>query len=235
MPTPINLAIDDPRLLLGIVEIENGRVHASSGELQAACQVLASQVCAADFALDEAQRSSVRRLLKLAGFSATGRNKPAHEFLLADVRERGSFNLINNCVDVNNYISLKHALPISILDTAGLAGRLTVRIGAEDEAYVFNSAGHAIALKKSIVLCSGAGDGKPTGGPVKDSMATKIFEAATGFLAVIYASTDGWTRAEITSVCEEMATLLARETGGEIVQSRVLPAEDPGVPPKAGL
>jgi DNA/RNA-binding domain of Phe-tRNA-synthetase-like protein len=223
MPTPINLSIDDPRLLLGIVEIQGGTVRESSVSLQSACLELACVVCEPDFVLDEGRRSSVRRILKLAGFSATGRNKPAHEFLLADLRERGSFNLINNCVDVNNYISLKHALPISILDAGKLEGQLTIRIANEDEAYVFNNAGHEIAMKKSIVLCRGAGDGEPTGGPVKDSMATKIFEDATDFLAVIYGSTEGFTRDDIQAAVDEMATLLASETGGEIVRQQVLP------------
>lgn len=223
MPLSINQTIDDPRLLLGIVEIEGGNVQDSSEQLREACRELAANVCAEDFVLDEAKRSSVRRILKLAGFSATGRNKPAHEFLLADLRERNEFNYINNCVDVNNYISLKHALPISILDAGKLDGRLTVRIGAEEESYVFNNAGHLIDMKKSICLCRGAGEGEPTGGPVKDSMATKIFEAATDFIAVMYASTEGFSRSDVQAAVDEMATLLARETGGEVVRQLVLP------------
>ena len=223
MPTPINLAIEDPRLLLGIVEISSGVVRESSADLQAACAELSSRLCQPDFVLDETRRSSVRRILKLAGFSATGRNKPAHEFLLADLRERGSFNFINNCVDVNNYVSLKHALPISILDSGKLLGTLTVRIGGEEETYVFNNAGHEMALKKCILLAHGPEGAMPTGNPVKDSMATKIFEETTDFLAVIYASSEGFSREEVQAACDEMAGLLARETGGEIVRQQVLP------------
>ncbi len=223
MPVTINLAIDDPRLLLGIVEVSAGNVHASSPELLKSCEALAAEVCAEDFSLDETKRSSVRRVLKLAGFSATGRNKPAHEFLLADVRERGSFNMINNCVDVNNYVSLKHALPISILDSGKLLGALTVRIGGEEESYTFNNAGHEMVLKKSIVLAHGPESSMPTGGPVKDSMATKIFEGATDFIAVLYASTEGFSREAVQSAVDEMATLLARETGGTVVRQAVLP------------
>lgn len=223
MPTPINLSIDDPRLLLGIVEVSSGVLHDSSAALQAACQELAERVCAPDFALDEGRRSAVRRILKLAGFSATGRNKPAHEFLLADLRERGSFNFINNCVDVNNYVSLKHALPISILDSGKLLGALTVRIGGEEETYVFNNAGHEMALKKCILLAHGPDGAMPTGNPVKDSMATKLFDGATDYLAVIYGSTEGFTRADMQAACDELATLLATETGGEIVRQQVLP------------
>ena len=152
MALDVILGIDDPRLLLGIVEITGGTLGESSAELQQACSELATQVCAEDFSLDEGRRSSVRKVLKLAGFSATGRNKPAQEFLLADVRERGAFNLINNCVDVNNYVSLKHCLPISILDAGKLDGRLTARIANEGEGYVFNNAGHLIDMKKSICL-----------------------------------------------------------------------------------
>ncbi|MCB1217166.1 hypothetical protein KDL44_07220 [bacterium] len=223
MPLELNIMIDDPRLLLGVVEISGGTLAASSAELQQACTALAATVCVEDFSLDEGRRSSVRKLLKLAGFSATGRNKPAQEFLLADVRERGEFNLINNCVDVNNYISLKHCLPISILDAGKLDGRLTVRIAAEGEGYVFNNAGHLIDMKKSICLCRGAGEGEPTGGPVKDSMATKIFEGATEYIAMMYASTEGFSREDVQAAVDEMATLLSRETGGSVVRQTVLP------------
>ena len=223
MAHDVILGIDDPRLLLGIVEITGGTLGESSAELQQACSELATQVCAEDFSLDEGRRSSVRKVLKLAGFSATGRNKPAQEFLLADVRERGAFNLINNCVDVNNYVSLKHCLPISILDAGKLDGRLTARIANEGEGYVFNNAGHLIDMKKSICLCRGEGDGEPTGGPVKDSMATKIFEGATDYIAVLYASTEGFSRDDVQAAVDEMATLLARETGGTVVRQQVLP------------
>lgn len=225
MQLEIILGIDDPRLLVGIVEISGGTLAPSSPELMQACSELAGEVTREDFQLDEGRRSSVRRILKLAGFSATGRNKPAQEFLLADVRERGEFNLINNCVDVNNYVSLKHCLPISILDAGKLDGRLTIRIASEGEGYVFNNAGHLIDMKKSICLCRGAGDGEPTGGPVKDSMATKIFGGATEYVAVLYASTEGFSRGDVQSAVDEMATLLARETGGDVVRREVLGGE----------
>ena len=214
--------IDDPRLLLGVVEAAGGEVREASPELRALGAELVASRGTADYAIPEEKRRAVRQLLKLGGFSPSGRNRPAHELLVRDLQERGEFHHINNVVDVNNVISLAHLLPISIFDTAKLGSALTVRIGEPDEGYVFNQSGQWLAVKRCITCCNGRPPGEPVGTPVKDSMATKVFPGAGGLLGIIYATTDGWSRDELAAITREFAELLVRETGGTLVKTEVV-------------
>jgi len=222
MATEITKLIDDPRLRLGIVEVSGGTVAPASGELTAIAAGLAQLMSSEAYEIPEEKRRAVRQLLKLGGFSPTGRNRPAHELLVRDLKERGEFHHINNVVDVNNVVSLESLLPISIFDVAKLAPAVTIRVGQPDEGYVFNQSGQWLDVKKCICCCNGAPPGEPIGTPVKDSMATKIFEGAGAYLGVIYGTTEGWSDDELAAITQRFAELLARETGGEIIQSLVV-------------
>jgi hypothetical protein len=125
-----------------------------------------------------------------------------------------------------------------------LGGQCSVRVGREGEGYVFNASGQWLDVKRCIVCCrlvGGAGvpaghpdtagtearptiecGGEPIGTPVKDSMATKIFEGASRYLGVIYASREGWTETELQSHTQRFAELLASETGGNVVRVDVM-------------
>ena len=122
-------------------------------------------------------------------------------------------------VDANNIISLESLLPISVFDVAKLGSRLIVRIGEPGEGYVFNQSGQWLDVKRCIVCCRGAERGEPVGSPVKDSMATKVFDDATHFCGVIYGTTAAWTTLELQETTERFASLLAEETGGAVVQA----------------
>jgi DNA/RNA-binding domain of Phe-tRNA-synthetase-like protein len=212
--------IDDPRLTTAIVEVQGGTVRPASDQLHAEAQAVSAPLLAPDYELPEATRKVVRGALKAGGFSPTGRSKPASEYLLGDLRERGGFNHISGPVDVNNVVSLETMLPISLLDGDKLGGSITIRVGAEGEGYVFNNSGQWLDVKRCIVVCGA--DGTPLGTPVKDSMAGKVFDGCTHFLAVIYGAAGLYGHDALWAVAQRMADLLARETGGEIVQVAVL-------------
>jgi len=221
MATEITSLIEDTRLLLGVAEITGGTVAPASAELSIIAAGLAQLMSSDSYEIPEAKRRAVRQLLKLGGFSPSGRNRPAHELLVRDLKERGEFHHINNVVDVNNVVSLESLLPISIFDTAKLAPTVTVRIGQPGEGYVFNQSGQWLDVKRCIACCSGAPPGEPVGTPVKDSMATKVFEEASAYLGIIYGTTEAWSREEFEAVTQRFAELLAHETGGEVVQCKV--------------
>ena len=214
----VSRQIDDPRLVLGIVEVEHGTVRNASAQLQEHANALAAQFLLEDYELPEAKRRAVRDLLKLGGFSPTGRNKPAHEFLIRDIRERGGFNFINNVVDVNNVISLESLLPISIFDVDKLEGDVVVRLGQPGERYVFNPSGQELDVKQCIVCARNGGDRAPVGTPVKDSMATKVFDGATHFLGVIYGTSALHSTYAMLGHIQRFGELLADETDGQLVQ-----------------
>jgi len=135
-------------------------------------------------------RTRVRRMLKHGKYRASGRGKPASEFLLRAALN-GEFPLINGPVDVNNAISLESGLPGSIFD-ADIAGRrLLLRWGLPGESYVFNRSGQTIDLEDLLVVCRLSDEGwRPCGNPVKDAMETKITEATRNVIAVLYAPAD---------------------------------------------
>jgi DNA/RNA-binding domain of Phe-tRNA-synthetase-like protein len=215
--------VDSPELRLGVVEVGGGMVAQASTSFQEECARLAEDIIPETWEIPEDKRSAVRKVLKLGGFSPTGRNRPAQELLVRDIKERGGFNHINNVVDVNNLVSLELLVPISIFDVAKLEpGPVTIRIGEPGEGYVFNQSGHALDVKRCLVCCHGDPPGTPIGTPVKDSMATKIFEGATGFLGVIYFPAAQFTEAELETGTQRFAEVLSRETGGRIVNCEVV-------------
>jgi len=135
-------------------------------------------------------RASVRQMLRFGKYRASGRGKPASEFLLRAAID-GSFPLVNGPVDVNNAVSLHSGLPGSLFDAA-LSGRsLLLRRGRPGESYVFNRSGQTIDLEDLLLVCRRTGAGwEPCGNPVKDSMATKIRAETRDVVAVLYAPTD---------------------------------------------
>jgi DNA/RNA-binding domain of Phe-tRNA-synthetase-like protein len=212
--------IDDPRLVLGVVEVAGGTVRPLSASMTSNAAEIAAEIADPAWELPEEQRRAVRSLLKVGGYSPTGRGRPAHEYLINDIKERGSFLHINNVVDINNIVSLQAKLPVSIFDAGKLSGDVvTVRIGVEGEGYVFNPAGQWLDVKRCIVCCDGEPPGTPIGSPVKDSMATKVFEGATHYLGVIYGTTELYDITAMTKIAGEFAELLASETGGSVVQT----------------
>ena len=223
MPIELDRRISDPRLALGIVEVRGGIVRESSAAFKARAEALAAEMGRPDYEIPEAKHRAVRDLLKLGGFGPTGRNRPAHELLVNDMKERGGFHYINNVVDVNNVVSLETLLPISIFDIEKLAPPVIVRIAVEGEGYVFNQSGQYMDVKRCIVCCHcppGAGEGGvPIGSPVKDSMETKIFEGAADYYGVIYFPAATMATDVMAAATQRFADLLATETGGRIEQA----------------
>src|SRR4030042_6779526 len=88
----------------------------------------------------------LRGMLRRGGFKPSGRNRPASEYLLRDLAATHEFHFINNLVDINNLLSLRHFLPMSVLDADGFTGELHLRLGYEKERYVFNPSGQDFDL-----------------------------------------------------------------------------------------
>ncbi|RME75278.1 MAG: hypothetical protein D6785_15030, partial [Planctomycetota bacterium] len=87
---------------------------------------------------EEERRKKVRDMLRHGRYKPTGRGKPANEYLLREALKE-NFPRINSFVDINNFISLKYILPISLwdLDKAGVR-EYEIRRGKKGESYIFN-------------------------------------------------------------------------------------------------
>ncbi|MEP0813422.1 MAG: hypothetical protein HRF49_01995 [bacterium] len=213
MKIGIRRHIEDERLALGIVRAKGLTVRPSSAEFVAKIEQLAADILAGKSGISDDAKSKVRNMLKIDGFSPSGRNRPASEYLLRELERTGKFKYINNVVDINNYISLKTALPISIFDTGKMAGAMVIRTGNVGEAYVFNPEGQIIDVKRMIVCCEEQPDytSIPFGSPIKDSMYSKVNPGCNQVLGVIYSTPQLYSAPQLESICREMADLLKSE------------------------
>ena len=111
-------------------------------------------------------------------------------------------------VDVNNIFSLRHGLPVSAFDAGKIQGDLTIRLGREDESYIFNAAGQNLACKDLVVVCDETG---PIGSPVKDSQRTKLFPGATAVVFVVYCSREVMTEQELITTSVQLGELMTED------------------------
>lgn len=145
----------------------------------------------------ERKKRAVRDMLRNGCYKPAGRAKPSSEYLLSAALE-GDFPRVNPFVDAVNLASLRYQLPMSIFDLdralGGPAGSgvrsLLCRLGRTGESYVFNAGGQSIDLEDLVCVCGypeGSEEPRPIVNPVRDSMATKLFEGGRNAAIVIYA------------------------------------------------
>jgi DNA/RNA-binding domain of Phe-tRNA-synthetase-like protein len=63
------------------------------------------------------------------------RYRSAAEALLRRLAKKGEIPCVNALVDIANLVSIRYALPISVLDASGLVGAVTVRLARGDEPF----------------------------------------------------------------------------------------------------
>ncbi|MBQ7502730.1 hypothetical protein IJT93_08475 [bacterium] len=134
-----------------------------------------------------------RRLLRWGGFRASGRSKPAAEYLVK-AAEEGILGSINAAVDVLNGVSLHTGVPIGVVDLDLCREPLSVDLGKEGESYIFNKSGQEINLKGLICMRDAAG---PCANPVKDSQRTKTSENTRRTLTLVWGSRECMEAAEL--------------------------------------
>jgi DNA/RNA-binding domain of Phe-tRNA-synthetase-like protein len=209
----LNLTIDNPKLLIGLITAENVLVSDAPPDLKDLIDnniinKLKSQnnvnsgIDGID-GIDAKYKTAIRKLLKEFGFKPTGRNKPASEYLFQSVLKNQEFFYINNVVDINNYVSLYSQLPISTIDLDNTSKNLEIRAGLEGEKYVFNTSGQSIDLKHLLCVCDIVdNESCPIANPIKDSMQTKIQNETSNILGVVYASKEVISDEELIKVLE---------------------------------
>jgi len=182
--------------------------------------ILAAQKTGEEYVPSEV-RKRVRKMLRYGKYHASGRGKPASEFLLRAALN-DHFPLVNGPVDVNNAISLASGLPGSIFD-ADIAGiHLLIRRGVPGEAYVFNHSGQTIDLLDLLLVCRRTDAGwEPCGNPVKDAMTTKIHEQTTNTIAVLYAPANE-ARGNLARWAESYAELLSSHCKAQTAGYRII-------------
>ncbi|GAB4279164.1 MAG: hypothetical protein Kow0029_22930 [Candidatus Rifleibacteriota bacterium] len=224
MKTEVVLSLPPSSLRLGFIEALNVKVRPSSEQYIAQINKEIAPMLNEDYIFPDQMQKGIRGLLKHFGFHPSGRNRPASEFLFKDLLNRKQFNSINNIVDINNHLSLKYNLPISSIDLDKSGYNLCLRIGLDDEEYVFNREGQVLSLKKLLIVARHGKDHSAVGSPVKDSQATKIFEDTKNIAAFIYTSANITSTEQMETILQEFSTLLKKEAEAEKIETRIFDA-----------
>lgn len=177
-----------PGLHLGVVEFADVTVGPADADVQAFARLVAEWVRPRLESVEWQQAcQEVRQLLRHGKFKASGRSKPAQEYLAGCVSRDGQLPVINGPVDVLNAVSLRYCLPISLLSLSKASRRLHVGRGEAGQSYVFNAAGQELDVTDLITVYDASVEPfRPVGSPVKDSMAGKIEASDRDLVAIIY-------------------------------------------------
>jgi DNA/RNA-binding domain of Phe-tRNA-synthetase-like protein len=203
------------KLVIGVVEVVDVDVVAANDELRAFCDEVA-RTAAQQSQLPEweQQCSEVRQMLRNGKFKASGRSKPAQEYLLRCATTDGALPAINGPVDLLNAVSLSCNLPISLLSVGKCSDNLLIDYGKASEQFIFNSVGHAIDLTDLITVYDRSVEPmRPVGTPIKDSMAGKIEPTDRHLIAIIYTPTSDRAKQRSLAAVERLAEGMKRFCG----------------------
>lgn len=175
---------------------------------------------------EESVRRAARDMLRTDRFKPTGRSKPASEYLLGAVRKGDGVPQISPVVDVANFLSLQHLVPISIWDPVrGDASDIVFRLGRAGESFVFNSAGHAIDVEGLVCGCAiRKGIEVPIVNPVKDSMMTKLGPESRSAVMAVYLPSRMFHVSRSSALLDEAAALMSAHTSFRLGWRAVLEA-----------
>ena len=223
MQTKISFDLPESTLRIGFLEAFNINVKPSTEKYQQTITKDIEEMLKPGYAYPDNMQKGIRSLLKTFGFHPSGRSRPASEYLFKDLTNRGIFNYINNIVDINNHISLKYKLPISVFDLDKSGFDLCLRVGGETEEYVFNKEGQILTLKKLLLVAKTGAEA--IGTPVKDSQATKVFEPTKKIAFFVYSSSNITPKEEMEKILNEIGKYLQEEAGATDISSAVLDAK----------
>jgi DNA/RNA-binding domain of Phe-tRNA-synthetase-like protein len=154
-------------------------------------------------------RKAVRDMMRIGSYKPTGRAKPASEYLIRAASE-DQFPRINTVVDINNYISLRYLVPISMwdLDKAD-SDSILFRPGNDGEEYIFNPSGQTLSLKDLITgFAVKNGDETPIISPVKDCQMTKTDGSTRNIGVAVYYPANRSGEPELQQILDEFCELL---------------------------
>lgn len=213
-----------PTLCLGVVSAEEVRFLPTSPSLDGELSQAESRVRADKEAFPEGVRAAIRNVLRKGGYKPTGRGKPASEFLCGAALD-GGLPRINNLVDINNLVSLRHAHPISIFDADLLGDEVSIRFGNKQESYVFNPSGQSMDIAGLPVICRGPAQ-EPVGNAVKDSMLGKVHPQTTRVVAVVYGTRE-LPMTLLEACTRDLQALLTSHASASATNAQILAAGTP--------
>lgn len=215
----IRIGLEHPTLQIAVVTATPVNCQSSPADLTA--QMRAAEQHVREHGSPEAVRAAIRDVLRAGGYKPSGRGKPASEFLFGAACGSG-LPRVSNLVDINNLVSLRTALPISMFDAEKLELPAVLRFGRPGEHYVFNASGQTMDIAGIPVICRASTD-EPVGNAVKDSMLAKVSPETRAAVAVIYSSTT-LGRQGLQDAAAQLCSLLGTFAGATTFEVGVFPA-----------
>lgn len=151
-----------------------------------------------------------RKLWKQLG-ADPNRYRPSAEALLRRIKKQSYIDTYHTAVDLNNFFSLQHKIPIGIYDLEQITGDVVASLGTENDGYDglngrFNSTENIVQLSDDL---------SSFGSPFVDSTRTAVTTSTTEALHIFYIlpSFDVTKSLELTTACGTMFTSLS---GGDV-------------------
>jgi DNA/RNA-binding domain of Phe-tRNA-synthetase-like protein len=157
---------DSPKLLQGRINlfVESLRLEHEAGKLTEIEGVREWRACFKKLGIDPS------------------RYRPSSESLLRRLLQGNAFFWVNSAVDVNNFLSVHHALPYGIYDENKLTGSVVCRLGQAADQYEGLN-GREVHMEGKLLL---ADDQGPFGSPIVDSVRTRVTDQSRNLMQVIF-------------------------------------------------
>ncbi|MEJ8548458.1 B3/B4 domain-containing protein [Brevibacillus borstelensis] len=146
-----------------------------------------------------------------------GRYRPSSEALLRRLLQGNAFFWINSAVDVNNFLSILHALPYGIYDEARIQGDVVCRLGQAGDVYQGLN-GREVHMEGKLVLADEQG---AFGSPIVDSQRTPVSEQSKQLMQVIFFHEQA-TASEREEIIGTTARMCTEINGGHVSSSYVV-------------
>jgi DNA/RNA-binding domain of Phe-tRNA-synthetase-like protein len=173
-----------PQFSLGIIEYEGSSVSESPKMLQGRINLFVEMLRldhSIDTITDIEGVHGWRADFKKLGIDYS-RYRPSSEALLRRLLQGNPFFWVNSAVDVNNFLSVHHAIPLGIYDQSALQGTITCRIGVPGDRYTGLN-GREMDMAGKLLLVDKAGS---FGSPIVDSTRSKVFETTTNLIQFLF-------------------------------------------------
>ncbi len=125
--------------------------------------------------------NQTRKAFKSLGIDPA-RYRPSQEALIRRILLNRNISLVNNAVDLMNFLSIRYRLAMGIYDQEKIRGKLLIREGRDEEHFLGINM-RVINSQKKIVLADSEG---VIGSPYIDSQRTKVSEESRNLIHIIY-------------------------------------------------
>lgn len=171
-----------------------------------------------------------RRAFRAFGVDPTA-YRSAAEALLRRLTKQGSIPSINTLVDIGNLVSIRYALPVAVFDLRSIAGGLTVRVAAGDEAFTDLGSG-AIETPEpgEVIFIDAGGHVAARRWCWRQSAESASSSTTTEVLVTVEGHHDG-ARTDVAAALVDLETLLRAHATPVDVRSGLLDATAPSFAP----